>query len=74
MVDGNILQDQMHVVDHTAGTEMQETRNVLKESARIARGKISPLAKLAAGDFDAVILPGISNFRFLLFRIVICAL
>ena len=74
MVDGNILQDQMHVVDHTAGTEMQETRNVLKESARIARGKISPLAKLAAGDFDAVILPGKSDFQFLFDRIEICAL
>jgi enhancing lycopene biosynthesis protein 2 len=48
----------MHVVDHTAGLEMSESRNVLTESARIARGKISPLAELKDGDFDAVILPG----------------
>ena len=48
----------MHVVDHTAGSEMSETRNVLKESARIARGKISDLAELPAEDFDALILPG----------------
>ncbi|XP_063677106.1 glutamine amidotransferase-like class 1 domain-containing protein 3, mitochondrial [Bolinopsis microptera] len=50
--------DQMHVVDHTAGTEMSETRNVLKESARIARGKISALTELNVGDFDALIVPG----------------
>lgn len=50
--------DQMHVVDHTAGTEMSETRNVLKESARIARGKISALTELPAEDFDALIVPG----------------
>ena len=48
----------MHVVDHTAGTEMSETRNVLKESARIARGKISALTELNVGDFDALIVPG----------------
>ena len=54
----SLSQDQMHVVDHTAGTEMSETRNVLKESARIARGKISALTELNVGDFDALIVPG----------------
>lgn len=33
-------------------------RNVLVESARIARGKISPLSQLKASGFDAVIFPG----------------
>jgi len=49
---------QMHVINHTNGEEMTETRNVLVESARIARGKISPLSKLNAADHSAVILPG----------------
>lgn len=33
-------------------------RNVLVESARIARGKISPLSQLKASGFDAVVFPG----------------
>jgi len=49
---------QMHVINHTSGEEMAETRNVLVESARIARGKIEPLDKLNVQDYDAVIFPG----------------
>ena len=49
---------QLHVVDHYSGDEMDETRNVLVESARIARGKIKDLHELHVGDFDALILPG----------------
>nr|XP_036850760.1 glutamine amidotransferase-like class 1 domain-containing protein 3A, mitochondrial isoform X3 [Manis javanica] len=50
---------QMHVVDHTKGQPSEtETRNVLTESARIARGKITDLAKLRTADHDAAIFPG----------------
>jgi enhancing lycopene biosynthesis protein 2 len=49
---------QHHVVNHITGEEMHETRNVLVESARIARGNIKSLAKFDADQFDAVILPG----------------
>lgn len=49
---------QHHVVDHRTGAEMPETRNVLTEAARIARGAIKPLAEFRAADFDAVVLPG----------------
>lgn len=50
---------QAHVVDHAAGTPTaEETRNVLVESARIARGVITPLAHAQAAQLDAVILPG----------------
>jgi len=35
-----------------------ESRNVLKESARIARGKIQPLSELQAKDFDGLAMPG----------------
>lgn len=34
------------------------SRNVLSESARIARGKVQPLADLKAADVDAVVFPG----------------
>ena len=50
--------EQHHVVNHITGEEMQEKRNVLIESARIARGKINDLASFSASDFDALILPG----------------
>lgn len=49
---------QHHVVDHITGNVMPETRNVLTEAARIARGKIKPLDQLNPEQFDAVILPG----------------
>ncbi|KPL13480.1 MAG: isoprenoid biosynthesis protein [Bacteroides sp. SM1_62] len=50
--------DQHHVVNHLTGTEMDETRNVLIESARIARGKIKPLGEFSGKEFDAIIFPG----------------
>jgi enhancing lycopene biosynthesis protein 2 len=49
---------QHHVINHLTGNEMLETRNVLVESARIARGKISNLNTFKARDFDALIFPG----------------
>lgn len=50
---------QMHVIDHSKGKEIAgESRNVLQESARIARGKIHPLAKLQPDDYDALVIPG----------------
>lgn len=49
---------QHHVVNHLTGEEMPETRNVLVESARIARGKISNLNSFNAREFDALIFPG----------------
>eukprot|EP00918_Siedleckia_nematoides_P064391 GHVU01140022.1.p1 GENE.GHVU01140022.1~~GHVU01140022.1.p1 ORF type:complete len:255 (+),score=19.98 GHVU01140022.1:108-872(+) len=50
--------NQMHVVDHTKGEPMEPNRNVLKESARIARGKVETLANLQSSNFDAVVFPG----------------
>lgn len=49
---------QHHVVNHITGKEMNETRNVLVESARIARGKIRSLDEFSASDFDALLFPG----------------
>ncbi len=49
---------QHHVINHLTGEEMDETRNVLVESARIARGKIKDLKAYDPADFDALIMPG----------------
>lgn len=50
---------QMHVINHKTGQVAEgETRNVLVESARIARGKIKDMKEVAVSDFDALILPG----------------
>lgn len=51
-------QNQMHVIDHTKGEEMNETRNVLLESSRITRGNVKPLTELKADDYAAVVWPG----------------
>lgn len=50
--------DQMHVVNHLTGEEMNETRNVLVESARIARGNIRDMKEVSGNDIDALIFPG----------------
>jgi enhancing lycopene biosynthesis protein 2 len=50
---------QHHVINHLTGEVMEgETRNVLVEAARIARGDIKKLEELNVDDFDALILPG----------------
>jgi enhancing lycopene biosynthesis protein 2 len=49
---------QHHVVNHVNGKEMAESRNVLVESARIARGNIRPLSAFTAAGYDALIFPG----------------
>lgn len=51
--------EQMHVINHLTGDVAEgESRNVLVEAARIARGNIKDLAEAKAQDFDAAILPG----------------
>lgn len=49
---------QMHVINHLTGEETGESRNVLVESARIARGEIEDMANVSAGDLDGLIFPG----------------
>ena len=51
--------DQAHVVNHLTGkVEANEKRNVLVESARIARGKIQEISRVTADQVDGLILPG----------------
>lgn len=49
---------QFHVVDHLKGEPASESRNVLAESARIARGKVRPLSEYKAEDYSGLIFPG----------------
>jgi enhancing lycopene biosynthesis protein 2 len=49
---------QAHVLNHITQQEMDETRNVLIESARIARGAIKNIKDIKADDIDALIMPG----------------
>jgi len=49
---------QAHVINHLTQEETDETRNVLVESARIARGDIRPLEAVTAEELDGIFLPG----------------
>jgi len=49
---------QHHVLNFITGQEMAETRNVLIESARIARGAIKDLKEYRAEDYDGLVMPG----------------
>ncbi|MHC8353618.1 isoprenoid biosynthesis glyoxalase ElbB [Pseudomonas sp. RT4P38] len=49
---------QLNVINHLTGEEMPESRNVLVESARIARGNIKDIREASVDDFDALIVPG----------------
>lgn len=51
--------EQHHVINHLTGEVSEtETRNVLVESARIARGDVEDLTELSVDEYDALIVPG----------------
>lgn len=51
--------EQMHVVNHLTGAVAEgETRNVLVEAARIARGEVQDLKNARVEDYSALIVPG----------------
>ena len=47
-----------HVINHITGEEMDEERNMLIESARISRGKITAIENIQPTDIDALVIPG----------------
>jgi enhancing lycopene biosynthesis protein 2 len=51
-------QDQLHAVNHLSQEEEKSTRNVLDESARIARGKVLNLNDLDPDKFSGLLIPG----------------
>jgi len=54
----SVNKDQHHVINHTTGEEMDESRNILLESARIARGDIHDISNINPIDIDALVIPG----------------
>jgi enhancing lycopene biosynthesis protein 2 len=49
---------QHHVINHLTGEVMDESRNMLVEAARIARGQITPMENISPADIDALVIPG----------------
>ncbi|MDR1199277.1 MAG: isoprenoid biosynthesis glyoxalase ElbB [Prevotellaceae bacterium] len=50
--------EQLHAINHATGEESLPNRNMLEESARIARGDVQPLSVFDADDFDVLLFPG----------------
>ena len=50
--------NQHHVINHINGEEMNEERNVLIESARIARGDIISLSELNKNTISSIVIAG----------------
>lgn len=49
---------QYHVVNHQNGELQTETRNLLEEAARIARGPVTALDSIDSNSLDGLIIPG----------------
>lgn len=49
---------QHHVMDHLKGEEMTPGRNMLVESARIARGDVRPVCEVDAATLEGLVIPG----------------
>ena len=63
---------QDHVTNHlTEATVSGESRNMLVESARIARGNVKTLEELDPSQFDALIIPGGNGVAYNLFDLAL---
>jgi enhancing lycopene biosynthesis protein 2 len=49
---------QHHVIDHQSGSPVEESRNVLTETARITRGSVVSLDQLDLDSLDALVIAG----------------
>jgi len=49
---------QYHVINHLTGAEIGEGRNILEESARLARGNVKEISEYNPNDYDGLIFPG----------------
>jgi len=54
----SVDKNQHHVINHLNGEELNETRNMMVESARIARGAVSSINDISPADIDALVIPG----------------
>ena len=55
---------QARVLNFITNATLNEKRNVLLESARIARSQIKPLTEFSQNDFDILVLPGGSGVAY----------
>lgn len=54
----SLNKEQHHVINHITGDEMDETRNMMVEAARISRGDIVEVKNVSPADIDALVIPG----------------
>jgi enhancing lycopene biosynthesis protein 2 len=54
----SVNKDQHHVINHTNGEEMNDSRNMMVEAARSARGDIHDILSIDPVDIDALVIPG----------------
>lgn len=50
--------NQHHVVNHLNGEEQNESRNMMVEAARIARGEITEISEITPASIDVLVIPG----------------
>lgn len=64
---------QQHITNHLTEEILKtaEPRNMLLESARIARGNVKDINKLNVNDFDALIIPGGNGIAYNLFTLAL---
>lgn len=53
-----VNKNQHHVINHLSGEEMPESRNMIVEAARIARGAVHDLSTFDVSNLDALVIPG----------------
>ena len=54
----SINQNQFHTINHLTGDVVDQERNMLEESARIARGKVIEVSEVVLDEIDGLIIPG----------------
>lgn len=54
----SIDDNQFHVINHLNGEVMNESRNMMVEAARIARGNVKEIKEIQPSDIDALVIPG----------------
>ena len=54
----SVNKKQHHVINHLTGDEMKEDRNMMVESARIARGNVKEISEITPANIDGLIIPG----------------
>ena len=54
----SVNENQLHVLNHLTGEEMNETRNMMVEAGRIARGAVLDINSPESLDIGALVIPG----------------